>query len=102
VGWFYGQGCGEYYVKAEMPYYGFTNALSQGRIIASNTGPVYQYWRKVGGVWALQGQAPVPASGSECSPSDLSVDYWSVGWAIVVACILAFGVNHILRRFVGS
>lgn len=101
MGWFYSGGCGEYFVRAEMPFQGFANAVSEGRFIATDTGPVYQYWRRVNGVWALQGQAPVPVVAADCSPGDLAADYWAVAWAVVAACVLAFGVNHALRRFVG-
>lgn len=102
MAWLYGQGCGEYAVAGHMPVYAFVNAVSEGRVIATDTGAVYQYWRRVSGVWQLQGQAPLPATVSECSPGDLAADYWTVAWAIVAVCILAFGVNHCLRRFVGS
>lgn len=102
MAWLYGSGCGEYRVAAEMPYYGFSNALREGRVIATDAGPAYQYWVRVSGVWGLEGQAPLPARVAECSPGDLSADYWSLAWAVVALCVVAFGVNHCLRRFVGS
>lgn len=102
MGWLNRSGCSQYVVAAEMPYAKFANATMEGRLAATDAGLVYEYWRNVGGVWTRQYQTPMPVLASECLPGELAADYWSLAWAVVVVCVVAFGVNHCLRRFVGS